>query len=211
MRNRLSASFKKSVKNYQLTAKEISIIRKLDSYSKIQDFIDYKLTYHHEDTCRSFRRVVRDSKANCSEGVFFAAFVSFCHGAKPLIVDLRATKDDDHLLHVFRQDGKWGAIAQSNYTGLKWREPVFGSVRELVLSYVDFYFDLRGRKSLRYYTKPINLNRYGKAWAISEKDLFFITDKINSYRANRLLTRGQILNLRNTNKDLKKAGELAMV
>jgi hypothetical protein len=129
-------------RTYGLTREERATLRRLSSPEKIQHFLDHDLGYNKEhdgETCRSPRRVLRDRVAHCAEGAYFAAAALRLSGHPPLIVDLEAVRDDDHLLAVFKERGHWGAIAKSNYAGLRFREPVYRTVRELVMSYFDCY------------------------------------------------------------------------
>ena len=107
--------------DFGFNRREVSLLRKLSTPSKIQHFLDYEVAYNKEiggETCRSPRRVLRDRLAHCAEGAYFAAAALRVHGFPPLIVDLVAVRDDDHLLAVYKQDDRWGAIAKSNYSGL---------------------------------------------------------------------------------------------
>src|ERR1700761_6222830 len=121
------------------TPAEQSVFRRLDSPEKIQRFVD-DLRYNKEPggvTCRSPRRVMRDRTAHCMEGALFAAAALRMLGDPPLLLDLEAVHDDDHVLAIFRRRGLWGAIAKSNYSGLRFREPVYRTLRELAMSYFD--------------------------------------------------------------------------
>jgi hypothetical protein len=94
------------------------------------------------------------------EGALLAAAALRMQGHPPLIVDLEATRDTDHVVAVFRRHGCWGAVAKSNYSGLRYREPVYRTIRELALSYFEHYFNLRREKTLRAYSRPVNLRRF---------------------------------------------------
>jgi hypothetical protein len=119
--------------------------------------------------------VLRDRIAHCAEGAYFAAAALRVHGHPPLIVDLEAVRDDDHLLAVFKEHGHWGAIAKSNYAGLRFREPIYRSLRELAVSYFEHYYNLEGEKTLRAYSRPVNLARFDKlGWMTAEEDLWMI-------------------------------------
>ena len=121
-----------------LARKEERIFRQLNGPDKIQRFLDETLGYDndpHVSTCRSPRRVLRDGKAQCMDGAIFAAAALHFHGHPPLLVDLEAVRDDDHVLAVYRRQGHWGAVAKSNFSGLRSREPVYRNIRELVMTY----------------------------------------------------------------------------
>jgi hypothetical protein len=158
------------------TPAERATFRRLNTPDRIQRFIDHELAYNKEPggaTCRSPRRVLRDRTAHCMEGAMFGAAALRMLGHPPLLLDLEAVRDDDHVLAIFRQRGFWGAIAKSNYSGLRYREPVYRTVRELVMSYFEHYFNLRQERTLRRYSRPVNLARFDRiAWMTSEEDVW---------------------------------------
>jgi hypothetical protein len=161
-----------------LRSEERAILRRLSRPEKIQAFLDHDIGYNKEpegETCRSPRRVLRDRLAHCAEGAYFAAAALRVNGQAPLIVDLEAVRDDDHLLAVFKERGHWGAIAKSNYAGLRFREPVYRTVRELVMSYFEHYYNPAGEKTLRAFSRPVNLCRFDRlGWMTTEADLWVI-------------------------------------
>jgi len=145
----------------------------------IQLFLN-SIPYNKEEDCKSPRRVIRDRSAHCAEGAYFAAAALEALGHRPLVVDLLADNDDDHLLAVFREDGLWGAVAKSNTTVLRFREPVYRSLRELVMSYFDFYFNTLGEKTLVAFSRPVDLSRFdSRSWRTTEEDLDFIGEWLN--------------------------------
>jgi hypothetical protein len=162
------------------TPAERAVFRRLDTPAKIQRFLDRDLAYNKEPegaTCRSPRRVLRDRTAHCMEGALFGAAALRMLGHPPLLLDLEAVRDDDHVLAVFRQHGRWGAVAKSNYSGLRYREPVYRSLRELVMSYFEHYFNLRKERTLRRYSRPVNLRRFDAIhWMTSEEDPWAIPE-----------------------------------
>lgn len=167
--------------NFGLSRSELAVIRRLTKPERLQRFVDDELAYNKEPdgaTCRAPRRVLRDRLAHCAEGAFFAAAALRVHGHAPLIVDLEAVRDDDHVLAVFKEHGCWGAIAKSNYAGLRFREPVYRTVRELVMSYYEHYYNPAGEKTLRAYsTRPVNLQRFDRRqWMTREDDLWDICE-----------------------------------
>jgi len=170
---------------------EVAVLRGLKSPAGIQRFVDEDLAYNKErdgDTCRSPRRVLRDRTAQCMEGALFAAAALRVLGHPPLIVDLEAERDDDHILAVFRERGRWGAIAKSNYAGLRFREPVYRTLRELAMSYFEHYYNLKGEKTLRRYSRPVNLARFDRIeWMTAEEDLWGIPDYLLTIGHLRLL------------------------
>ena len=127
---------------------ELRKLRSLKDPYGIQRALD-AMPYHLEDSAWSPRRVLAENTSHCYEGALFAAAALRVNGYPPLIVDLEAEHDTDHVIAVYKVDGHWGAVAKSNYTGCRYREPVYRSLRELALSYFDVYFNLRGERSLR--------------------------------------------------------------
>lgn len=193
------------------TAEERSVLRKLDAPHKIQRFLD-ELAYDKEPKgprCRSPRMVLRDRVAHCMEGALMGAASLQFHGYPPLLLDLEAVRDDDHVLAIYRRDGLWGAVAKSNYSGIRSREPVYRTLRELAMSYFEHYFNLRGEKSLRAYSRPVNLNRFaGKNWATSEEDPWFIPEYLCKIQHEDLLTRSAERVLARMDRRLFEAGKL---
>jgi hypothetical protein len=113
----------------------------------------------------------------------FAAAALRMLGFPPLLLDLEAERDDDHVLAIFRRSGHWGAIAKSNYSGLRYREPVYRTLRELALSYFEHYFNLRKEKTLRRYSRPVGLRRFDKLdWMTSEDDVWFVPNHLCEIR-----------------------------
>ncbi len=156
-------------------------LRALRTPGKIQRFLDSAIGYNKEPdgpTCRSPRRVLRDRIAHCMEGALLACAALAVQGHPPMLVDLEAVRDDDHVLAVFRERGHWGAIAKSNYASLRYREPVYRSLRELVMSYFEHYHNLAGEKSLRRYSRPVRLARFGDDWMTAELDVWHIPEHL---------------------------------
>lgn len=154
---------------------------KLRTPQAIKQFITREIAYDHVwGTCRSPIRSVRDGKANCMEGALLAAAALQAIGFQPLIISLSAVRDDDHVLAVYQINGHWGAISQSAYDGLKHRDPVFRTLRELVLSYFEFYINTKGEKTLRKYSRPVNLSRFDHMdWINTGVELWAIPDYLN--------------------------------
>jgi len=190
------------------TKDEIGFLRTLNDPDKIQGFLD-SVDYNPVYECRSPRWVIKTRSAHCFEGALFAAAAMQFNGYKPLIVDLKAFNDDDHVIAVFREDGHWGAIGKSNFTSLRYREPVYRTIRELVMSYFDFYFNTDGDKSLRSYSLPLDLTRYNsRHWTITNEDLEFIGDKLEQMRHYPVVTDTMIGKLKKASDLMLKAGML---
>lgn len=157
---------------------ELKVLRKLNTPSKIQDYLD-KLPINFEpegETCISPRRVLREGKAHCMEGAMFAAACLQLAGKQPLLLDLKTTKHDyEHVVAPFREGKHWGAISKTNHPVLRYRDAVYGSVRELVMSYFHEYFLDTGVKTLRSYSRPFSLTRFdSEHWQTDEEDLWYI-------------------------------------
>lgn len=174
----------------------------------VQAFLD-GLEYNAEITCRSPRRVMRVRKAHCMEGALFAAAALHHQGRPPLLVDLCAVRDDDHIIAPFRAHGRLGAVAMSNYTCLRWRSPVYRTLRELVLSYFDVYYNLEAELTLRGYTRPLDLrtHRFG-AWQTREDDLDEIGDHLDKLTIIRIVTDAEAARMRPVDARLYEAGLL---
>jgi hypothetical protein len=172
------------------TAEERAVFRRLNTPGKIQQFLD-SLAYNKEpdgSTCRSPRRVLRDATAHCMEGALFGAAALRMLGYPPLLLDLEAVRDDDHVLAVFRLRGHWGALAKSNYSGLRYREPVYRTIRELVMSYFEHYYNLKKEKTLRRYSRPVNLARFDSIdWMTSEDDVWPVPDYLCDVAHSRII------------------------
>lgn len=194
---------------------ERSLLRRLKTPERIQAFLDSDIGYNKEaagPTCRSPRRVLRDRLAHCMEGALFAAAALRVHGHPPLLLDLEAVRDDDHVLAVFRQRGHWGAIAKSNYSGLRFREPVYRTLRELAISYFEHYYNAAGEKTLRTYSRPVALRRFdGIGRMTADEDLWAIPLYLTSIRHTALLTGVMLRRLNRVDARLQAAGKLGGV
>lgn len=178
---------------------QIALFRKLDSPGKIQDFLE-TVRINFGETCFSPKLVLEKRRAHCFEGALLAAAILRFHGHPPLLVDLKTLeKDDDHVLAVFRQNEYWGAITKTNHAVLRYRDPVYKSIRELVMSFFNEYFLENGQKTLRSYSRPLNLSRFDKfSWMTSEKNLDFIAEFLDKLRHYSILDRKMISGLRRT-------------
>jgi hypothetical protein len=157
---------------------EFKLPRALTTPAKIQRFLDEELGYNLEpdgDTCYSPRTVLKKRVAHCMEGAMLAAAALHRLGHPPLLVDLEAVRDTDHVLAVYRDNGHWGSVAKSDYSGLRSREPVYRTIRELVMSYFEHYFNPAGEKTLRAYSRPVNLSQFDRhSWMTSEEDVWIV-------------------------------------
>lgn len=172
------------------TPAELHQLRRLKNPHGIQRFLD-SLPYHLADTAWSPRRVLHEGTAHCLEGAIFGAAALRANGYPPLILDLEAERDTDHVIAIYRTEGHWGAVAKSNFTGCRYREPVYRTLRELALSYFNTYFNLRGERSLRTFSRPVNLTRFDPLdWMTTEKPIWFIVEYLFEIFHHKLLKPG---------------------
>jgi hypothetical protein len=168
------------VSDFGFTQQELRRLRALRSPVGIQRALD-AMPYHLAKTAWSPRWVLRERTAHCLEGAIFAAAGLRVLGFPPLLLDLEAVQDTDHVIAVYRVNGHWGAIAKSNFSGLRFRAPVYRSLRELVMSYFEDYINLRGDRTLRAYSRPVNLARFDRlrpGWMTSEADLWWVPEHL---------------------------------
>jgi hypothetical protein len=173
---------------FGFTPDELRQLRRLKTPAGVQRFLD-ELPYNLSFTARSPRSVLRDRTASCLEGGIFAAAALRALGFPPLIFDLEADRDTDHVVAIFKARGRWGAVAKSNFTGCRYREPVYRSLRELAMSYFNIYFNLRWERTLRRYSRSVNLARFDPLeWMTTEKPVWFIAEYLCEIPHIRLLT-----------------------
>lgn len=181
--------------NSGFTPKELRKLRSLRDPHGIQRFLD-DMPYHLADTAWSPRRVLYEETSHCLEGAIFAAAALRANGYPPWVFDLEAEGDTDHVVAIYKERGHWGAIAKSNYTGCRYREPVYRSLRELAMSYFEVYFNLRRERSLRTFSRPVNLARFDRLeWMTTEKPVWFIVDYLFTLPHFRLLRPGMAKHL----------------
>lgn len=197
---------------FGLSVVELRTLKRLTNARKIQDYLN-SLKQNHEpegDTCLSPRRVLREKRAHCIEGAMLAALAFRLQGQKPLILDLESARHDfDHVVALFKEHGCWGAVSKTNHGVLRYREPVYRTIRELVLSYFHEYFDKNGFKTLRRYSNPVDLSRFDqKGWMTNEGHNWFIAQHLVEVPHKNLLTRSQIATLRRADPIEIKMGEI---
>jgi len=167
---------------FGLSPQSLRTLRALKTPMRIQKFID-ELAYQYADTAWSPERVLRERKGHCMEGALLAAAALRVNSHPPLVMDLEAVLDDDHVIALFRERGLWGGIAKSNFAGLRFRAPVYRTLRELALSYFEPYYNLRGQRTLRSYSVPVNLARLDRLhWMTAEEDLWCVADLLIAAR-----------------------------
>lgn len=182
----------KNTKNtFGFTPSEIRKLRSFKTPLGIQRALD-DMPYHLDDTAWSPRKVLHENTSHCLEGAIFAAAALRVLGHPPLILDLEADRDTDHVLAVYQVGNHWGAVAKSNYTGCRWREPVYRSLRELAMSYFNIYFNMRRERTLRTFSRPVDLKRFDDLqWMTTEKPVWFIAEHLVDISHTPLLTRAQ--------------------
>ncbi len=180
---------------------------RLTTPGKIQNFLD-TLAYSTEDIYRCPLRLLRDRTAQCFDGALFAAATLRRLGHPPLILEMLPNdRDDDHILAVYKRDGHWGAIAKSNFVGLRFREPIYRTLRELVISYFEQYYNVRREKTLRGYTRPLNLKTFDRFnWMWSDAHLEEIAGRLDEIQRSRLLKPSMITRLSLVDERSYRAG-----
>jgi hypothetical protein len=192
--------------NFAFTPAELRKLRALSTPHKIQCFLD-EIPYHLAATAWSPRRVLAERTAHCLEGAIFAAAALRANGYPPLVMDMEAERDTDHVIAIYRVGGHWGAIAKSNYSGCRGRQPIYRTLRELALSYFEDYFSMRRHYSMRTYSRPVNLARFDHLnWMTSEKSVWFIPEYLCDIFHYKLLRRGMVRRLVPADRRTLEAG-----
>jgi hypothetical protein len=197
---------------FGLTPREWRTLDRLRGFDRLQRFLDEEIAYnveHGGETCLSPRLALREGRAHCMEGAMLAAAAFRVQGRPPLLLDFESVRDDDHVIAVFQEKGCWGSVAKSNYSGLRSREPVYRTLRELAMSYFEHYFNLRREKSLRAFsTRPVNLARFdGRGWMTSEEPVWYIPEYLCNIAHTRLITPQQERALARVDRRLFEAGK----
>jgi hypothetical protein len=187
------------------TPAELRKLRSLKDPHGIQRFLD-DMPYHLADTAWSPRLVLRENTSHCLEGAIFAAAALRANGFPPLLLDFEAEHDTDHVMAIYRVNGHWGAIAKSNFTGCRYREPVYRSLRELAMSYFNLYFNLRRERTMRTFSRPVNLRRFDHLqWMTTEKPVWFIVNYLFEIHHYKLLRPGMAKRLHRVDERLFQA------
>lgn len=207
----MNAARKKKGDDFGFSPKELRALRALNTPAKIQKFVD-ELQYQYADTAGSPRRVLRERKGHCLEGALLAAAALRVNGHPPLLMDLEAVRDDDHVIALYRERGLWGGIAKSNYSGLRFRAPVYRTLRELAMSYFENYFNLRRERTLRAYAGPVNLTRLdGRGWMTSEDDVWCVAEALVAAKHHELFPHKVARELPRLDKRSFEAGKYGRV
>lgn len=176
----------------------------------MQDFLN-KLRFNFErggETLKSPLFTLRHKSAHCFEGALLGAYILSRHGFKPLLMHLQATQGDyDHVIAPFRVRGLWGALSKTNHAVLRYREPVYKNIRELAMSYFHEYFLDNGRKTLRRYSAPLNLNRF-KNWPTAERDLWQIDKALDKVKHHNIVPQSYRKRLRKADRVEIQAGKI---
>jgi len=177
------------------TPVELARLSELGSPAAVQDFLD-SIPYSLDPVYRCPRSVLRDGRAHCFDGAVFAAAALAAYGHRPLIFELKAVRDDDHVLAAFQADGHWGAVGKSNCAGLRFREPVFRTRRELVMSYFELYFNVESEKTLRSYSALLDLDRsIGGGWRLEDGCMARIAAHLDRLRHHPVVTPAMVRRL----------------
>jgi hypothetical protein len=199
---------------FGLTKKELAILRRLSTPAKVQDYLDsIPMNWEKKgDTHYSPRNVLRNKKAHCIEGAALAALAFWVHDEEPLIMDLYArdgTGDVDHVVALYKKNGYWGCVSKTNHPTIRFRDPVYKTLRELALSYFhEWFMNTSGEKTLESYSKSLNLKRFGTLWITSEEDLWYFDDALNALPHYKLVPKGNRTFIRKADKMELAAGRL---
>ncbi len=189
-----------------LTPDELTVISSLTTPAKIQAFLD-ATPYSTDPIYRCPLRVIRERKAHCFDGALFAAAMLRRLGHAPRVIDMLPYNDDDHILAVYQIDGFWGCVAKSNFTVLRSREPVYRSLRELIMSYFDVFFNTVYEKTLRGYTVPLDLSAFDRFdWMTSDDCLEEVANRLDRIRRYTVITPEQIARLEPVDEKIYQAG-----
>lgn len=194
-----------------LSKKDFAKLKALSSPQKIQDYLN-NLPFNFEDegqTHRSVEETLRAGEAHCFEGALIAAASFWIQGEKPLVLDLKVIRPDfDHILTLFKIDGHWGAISKTNHAVLRYRDPIYKSPRELVMSYFNEYFWPNGIKTLRSYSEPFDLSKLGTFWLTSKENLADLAHTLDKLPHKDILTKKQERGLRRADMIEREAADI---
>ncbi len=197
------------VKDFERTLNkaEYKFLKTLANPARVQAFLD-EIPYSTEHVYRCPLRVLRERIAHCFDGALFAAATLRRLGYPPLILELVPNgRDDDHLLALYKRNGHWGAVAKSNFVGLRFREPVYRNLRELVMSYFEQFYNVEREKTLRSYSLPLNLKAFDRwSWMASDDSLELIAQRLDRVWKIPLLAQSMISNLSSLDERSYRAG-----
>ncbi len=202
----------KTCNMFALTKQELKILKKLSTPIKIQDFLDSMPVNWEKkgETYMSPRRSLKAKKMHCFEGALFAALALWLNGEKPLLMDFQNSGDEDHVIALYKRNGYWGAISKTNHSTLRYRDPVYKTLRELAASYFHEYWRQKdGKKTLvAFSTEPFDLRKYGKKWVTTEEDLFSMVDELDGKPHTQIIPKKNKKFLRRADKMERRAGKI---
>jgi len=181
----------------QLDQTQRELLEGLNTPAAIQAFLD-SIPYAPEDRNRCPLNVLRDRRGHCLDGALFAAMALRRIGQPPVVIDLlpEPGTDDDHVLAIYKRDGHFGALAKSNYAGLRFREAVYRTLRELVMSYFEVFYNVKGAKTLRGYTRPLNLRAFDPLhWTWEDAGIDAIEARLKTLRQIPVVTPSMVTHL----------------
>ena len=188
------------------TKAERSLLRGLSTPAKVQDYLD-ELTYRAEYSAACPRGVIEEGRAHCFDGATFAAAALELQGHPPMLLDMWAERDDDHVLAVYRVDDHFGTIAKSNFSGLRSRQPVYRTLRELAMSYFDCYFNLENERSLRAYSRLLDLRRFDDLrWRFDDEAMPVISERLDALTHYPVVSKKQLRRTAPVDSRLRQAG-----
>jgi hypothetical protein len=177
-----TTNLSKRRETFGFSPRDLRTLRALNTPVRIQKFID-EIEYQYADTAGSPARVLRERKGHCLEGALLAAAALRVNGQPPLVMDLEGVRDDDHVVALYREHGLWGGIAKSNFAGLRFRAPVYRTLRELAMSYFEHYYNLRGERTLRSHSVAVNLSRLdNQNWMTDDEDVWCVPELLIAAR-----------------------------
>ena len=191
--------------------REFATLKALRTPAAIQDFLDaMPLNFEEDgDTYRSPVAVLGARKAHCMEGALLAAAALWLHGRPPLLLDLKTMRGDvDHVVALFKEGNRWGAISKTNHAVLRYRDPIYRDPRELAMSYFNEYFLDSGAKTMRSYSAPFDLSKYGGEWIVAREDLDHIVTDLDNSRHFTIMKKGAERKLRPAAPIEIKAGKI---
>lgn len=197
---------------FGLTKQELTVLGKLKTPIQIQDFLD-RIPMNHEkkgETHWSPRMVLKHKKAHCIEGALLAAAALWLNGEEPLLLDLKgAPPDYDHVVALYKRNGHWGAISKTNHATIRFRDPVYKTIRELALSYFhEWFMNSNGKKTLVSYSKPLNMKKFYTSWITREDDWWDIDKELNALPHSKLVPKGNEKYIRTADSMELRAGRL---
>jgi hypothetical protein len=194
------------------TKKEIALFKKLNTPAKVQDFLNtipFNFEVDGKDVIKSPLYVMRANNAHCIEGAILGAYILSLHGHKPYIMNLRTTKHDlEHVIVPLKVAGLWGCLSKTNHAVLRYRDPVYKSIRELVMSYFNEYYLDDGTKTLRQYSDPVNLNIFKDDWHVADYDLWSIDDELDNAQYHDIAPKNILNKLRKADVIEREAGKI---